>query len=100
MFGGYVYTKRETTKTIARFDETTREWSKLGDLVTARSSHGVVYNGKSFLVVGGMEKKSDYSLPVEKCEINGKSVTCTSQKPLENYYRWPALFLVDDTFNQ
>ena len=35
MFGGLIYYPK-TSSTIARLDEVTREWSKLGKLLTAR----------------------------------------------------------------
>ena len=40
-------------QTIARLDEKTMEWKKVGELVTARYSHGVIFDGESFLVIGG-----------------------------------------------
>ena len=40
-------------QTIARLDEKTMEWKKIGELVTARYSHGVIFDGESFLVIGG-----------------------------------------------
>ena len=99
LFGGYDYSSGSKLSTIARFDEATRKWSKLGDLLTARSSHGAVYipDRRVFLVVGGHYSE----LATEECQINGASITCSSRSPkLINYFRWPAFFLVDDTFNQ
>ena len=43
----------KTQSTIARLDEKTQEWTKLGDLNTGRSGHGVIFDGQHFLVVGG-----------------------------------------------
>ena len=98
IFGGS-FGSFKRTSTIARFDETTRKWSKLGDLLTERSNHGVVYNRQSFLVLGGTD--GDMKVMTEKCQINGEFLTCSYQPPtLVNFYHWPTPFLVDDTFNQ
>ena len=41
------------SSTIARFDEETKMWSKLGDLNVARAGLGVIFDGNVFLVIGG-----------------------------------------------
>ena len=43
--------------TIAKFDTTTREWSKIGNLMNephypGRKAHSVIFDGSYFLVVG------------------------------------------------
>ena len=82
--------------TIARFDQSTKNWSKLGDLVTARSGAGVVYDGHSFLVVGGNDEKS-----TEECKMEGMSITCTSRSPkLNEFYRWPTFIPFYDNSDQ
>ena len=42
--------KRRMSK-IAKFDFKT--WSLLGELKSPREGHGVIYNGHSFLIIGG-----------------------------------------------
>ena len=38
---------------IARFDEVDKKWSQVGTLNVARRGHNVIYDGESFIVVGG-----------------------------------------------
>ena len=59
----YMYVK---TAKIARLDLATSSWTKLGDLKTARSHHGVIFNGEVFLVAGGRG-----NLKTEKCTLSG-----------------------------
>ena len=103
IFGGYFGGKGRTS-TIARFDESTREWSKLGSLLTPRSEHGVIYMAQSFLVIGGKRNKNDFDnfeLRTEKCDIENDSLTCRyHSSTLENFFAWPATVFVDDTFDQ
>ena len=49
VFGGF--DGKRSMSTIAKFDF--KFWSMLGQLKYTRESHGVIYNGHSFLVVGG-----------------------------------------------
>ena len=77
--------------TIGRLDAITMQWSKAGDLVYARRSHNVIYEGSSLVVVGGLPDL----LRTEKCTISNDQVSCTAQNPsLENYAAYPELFLV------
>ena len=41
------------SSTIARFDEYTKLWSKIGDLNVARAGLSVIFDGSVFLVIGG-----------------------------------------------
>ena len=47
------------TPVIARLDEEAKKWTRLGNLINARNGHGVIHDGKSFLIVGG-EKGRDF----------------------------------------
>ena len=93
IFGGAIDMSPNTwTTTIARLDQKTKEWTKLGNLVTARLGHRVIYDGDTFLVVGG--RNDSYSIDTERCSVNDESMVCQHQPPfLENYYH-PELFLL------
>ena len=89
VFGGH-----STDTTIARLDIPTTAWSKLGKLKSGRHGHGVIYDGKAFMVIGG-----NGSYKTEKCLLSGTSITCTEQTPtLENYDITPALIMVPEDF--
>ena len=78
----FIYFGGEDGKSvITKFDSTTRQWSKIGNLVTGRMDHGVMFDGTNFLVAGGY----DASLKTEKCSLTGSTMTCQQQEPeLEN----------------
>ena len=77
--------------TVARFDPIENIWTKLGDLKTARSEHGVIQVDNEFIVVGGSGKN-----PTESCKLNGQLVTCTKREPREllNFAYYPELMLI------
>ena len=90
-FGGY-----QDSKTIAKLDSQTYEWTKVGELNQGRYSHAVIQLDNSFLCIGG------YGLQkTERCELKNSTVTCESQAPeLQDYRQNPELFLVSDDFCQ
>ena len=90
--GGVEMTPSTWTTTVARLDEKTKNWSKLGDLVTARTGHRVIYDGETFLVVGG--RNDSYSIKTEGCQVIGQSMLCAHRKPLLDNYYYPELFLL------
>ena len=59
---------REQQSTIARFDPIENNWTKLGDLIAARSGHGVIQVNNEFLVFGG-SRKSYKDEPTESCKL-------------------------------
>ena len=77
-------------------DTVTRQWSLAGHLNSGRKGHGVIYDGSSFLVVGG----NGYSLKTEQCVLNGTVMTCTElqSRALNQYQYFPALFLTVDNY--
>ena len=76
---------------IARFDEESKKWSKIGVLNTKRSSLSVIYDGDAFLVVGG-----DSSAEIEKCQFNEAQMTCSDYtERLKGYTKNTVLFLID-----
>ena len=103
IFGGYIG-REKATSTIARFDESTRTWSKLGEVLTPKSLHAVIYTGQSFLVIGGVTREKGnrlYRQRTEKCDMKNDSITCQyHSSTLENFYFWPATVLVNETFDQ
>ena len=76
---------------------------KVGDLQHPRDSHGVIFVGSSFLVIGGDSDMGDQS---ENCSFEpglGSAVQlrCVHQPPnLYKYYNYPELFLVDHDFGK
>ena len=80
---------------IGRFDQVTHRWSLAGNLKSDRYGHGVVFDGSSFLVIGGFGDQK-----TENCILEGTVMTCTEQESsaLENYYKYPALFLTFDNY--
>ena len=82
-------------KNVGQLDALTHQWSLVGKLQYSRGAHGVIYEGSSFLVVGG-----DGVRKTEKCVLNGTAMTCTEQQSpaLDNYKYFPALFLTVDNY--
>ena len=94
MFSGFIRITSGRASTIARFDESTRTWSKLGEVLTPRSSHGVIYTGQAFLVIGG--RAGSFKLQMEQCDIKNDVLSCRYLPlTLENFYFWPATVLID-----
>ena len=91
IFGGYP----SDTQNIGRLDAVTFQWSLAGKLQNGRYAHGVIYEGSSFLIVGG-----DGSFKTEECVLDGTVMTCTEQQssPLSYYRYYPALFLTVDNY--
>ena len=55
LLGGYeYYGTTDTLSTVAEFRND--NWSKLGDLLTARYYHSAILNGDEIMVVGGLGK--------------------------------------------
>ena len=80
---------------IGRLDAVTRTWSLAGSLKQAREGHAVAFDGKQFLVIGGVG-----DLKTENCTPNRNTITCTeNQSPgLNNYSYYPELLLVADNY--
>ena len=99
-------------ETIGRFDTELSEWISAGTLsarvtvililtshlvatlfLVKRRLHGAIIINGSVLVVGGLNDN-----PTEKCLL-GDRVNCSEQEPiLTNYYSYPELFLVQQTY--
>ena len=91
IFGGW---KGDFSNIIARFDTTTRQWKKLGELNQARRDHGVIIQNGEFIVVGGRDTKK-----TERCSLNGDSIQCTSVDPeLSSYVYYPVMMLVPENY--
>ena len=85
------------SKTIARLDSISYEWSKPGDLIKGRRGHNAIFDGSDIIIVGGYDGR--YSLTTEKCTISGDKVTCVEQDPaLQDYSYYPELFLVEEGY--
>ena len=89
VIGGY-----NKSKDIGRLDAITMIWSKAGELLVGRHGHNAIFDGSSVLVVGGSGSQK-----TEKCTISSNKMTCTENNPeLNDYYRYPELFLVSKEF--
>ena len=86
-----------TSKTIAKLDSISYEWTKAGDLIVGRQGHNAIFDGSDIIVVGG--NIGGASTKTEKCTIAEGKVTCVEQDPaLEGYSYYPELFLVEDGY--
>ena len=95
MIGGYTGSISRS-KTIAKLDSTSFEWTKAGDLITERRGHNAIFDGKNFIVVGGYPS-SNGAVNTEKCSISEGQVTCVEQDPTLIHYKfYPELFLVQE----
>ena len=96
VFGGYA--RKDGTyfdsNVIARMTMQ-GSWSISGQLNTARRGHGIIFDGEYVLVIGGVSG----SPKVEKCLLEDGVVMCTEQDPaLTDYYYYPELYLVPDSY--
>ena len=75
-------------------DATTKIWSKVGDLNSARDGHNVIFDGAHFLVIGGYGTQK-----TEKCTMANGQMTCIDQNPeLTNYAYYSELYMVPLNF--
>ena len=82
------------SKTLARLDSISYEWSEAGDLITGRKGHNAIFDGSDIVVVGGYG-----TCKTQKCTIAENKVTCTEQDPsLVNYAYYPELFLIEEEY--
>ena len=99
VFGGSSSEKSYMTE-IGRLDEVKRTWSFAGHLNEGRSSHGVIFDGSRFLVIGGFyrnTKKKSYTNEI--CEPTGESVICTGyEEQFAGSLYNPDLALVHDGY--
>ena len=100
VFGGN--SDNSDIKTIGRMD-IHGHWTKAGELLEKRYGHSTIFDGEYFIIVGGggdvgnFEKT--YTHKSEKCSYDDKKITCAAQSPtLVDYYFYPAVFLVPDTY--
>ena len=91
----YIFSGRDMSNIIARMDEVSRTWSRAGTLKQNRERHNVIFDGLTFMVIGGEGK-----FKTENCLLEGTVMTCTEQQSsaLDNYYDFPALFLTADNY--
>ena len=99
VFGGFSGVREQT---IGRLDPSSGTWSRVGQLVTGRAGHNVIFDGVDFIVVGGYWPPRLQSVNTEVCSINDEqAVSCISQKPeWTGYAYYPEFLLVSDSFCQ
>ena len=85
---------------------------KIGDLAEGRWGLGTIFDGKSFLIIGGMGGSTSdiqvkYTLhknkpkKSERCELNDAIMTCHEVEPsFKTPPMYPVLFLLDETYYQ
>ena len=79
---------------IARFQTTTKQWKKLGELKQPRSGLGVIKLEDEFIVFGGEDKKK-----TERCSMNGDSIQCvTVGFEYDDYWFYPELMSVPQSY--
>ena len=82
---------------IGRLDASERTWSLAGSLNHGRYGHGVIFDGRQLLVVGG--DNGGGKLKTENCIPHGKTVYCTTQgRGIDGYAYYPELGLVADNY--
>ena len=90
MFGG-----QANQNIIARLDEVSTVWSKVGTLIQPRYGHAVVFDGTSFIVIGGNGSKN-----IERCLWKDSSMECTQLgSSTYDYYTYPEVFILPDEFS-
>ena len=92
-FGGYSV-ENGYLSIIARLDEESLTWTKVGQLNRGRSGHNAIHLNGHFIVVGGY-----YTRKTEKCLYNNNQMVCKLQYPsLNNYARTPELMAVPGNY--
>ena len=91
---------RALETTIAKLDANSRQWSRVGDLLSGRRAHAAIFDGTYLIVIGGqVDNSGSQSQPTERCSIDSDGVTCVEQGPsLHGYETYPELFLVQHDF--
>ena len=83
--------------TIVRLHTITWKWSQAGIMSSVRRGLSVIWVPESskLVVAGGKEKN-----PTEICELSSGNFTCVANQTsiLNDYARWPLLFIVSDDF--
>ena len=77
LFGGKKRSSSRLSR-IAAYNPTTDQWFDKGQLLTARSSSGVIWDENGFLIVGGWI----YYVKSEKCLFNGDQLECSYYGPI------------------
>ena len=97
IFGGSgknVYGNVVVLSNIGRLDAVTRTWSLAGELNQGRHGHGVIFDEKQFLIIGGLG-----TYKTEICIPNGETVSCNQVgEALTDYAEYPELTLVIDDY--
>ena len=76
-------------------------WTKVGDLASARQGHSAIFTEGSFLIVGGFVDFSNTSFDTEKCTYDDGQISCAKQSPtLDLYGFWPELIEVPSNYCQ
>ena len=85
MFGGALGSSYTPTTRIAAYTPSTDQWTTEGNLLTPRSSPGIItVDNDSFLIIGGY-MEANYQVFSEKCVYNGNQFECAYQDPTEPY---------------
>ena len=79
---------------IGRLDEH-ENWSSVGEMLTARRGHNVIFDGSSFIIVGGYNG----TFKSETCTMQNNAMSCQQQAlTLTDHTHYPEVFLVSPSF--
>ena len=79
---------------IGRLDEH-ENWSSVGEMLTARRGHNVIFDGSSFIIVGGYNG----TFKSETCTMQNGAISCEEQAlTLTDHTHYPEVFLVSPSF--
>ena len=101
VFGGlYSYQRADLstalyeTDVVAKFNPSSNQWGKMGNLQYDRHGFGVIEINKKFLLMGGQGNK-----PTELCEVKNETIVCTSREPTMAEFRYtPEMMIVKSDF--
>ena len=101
LFGGiYPYQRADlstgfySTDVIAKFNPSSNQWRKMGNLQNYRHGFGLIEIDKKFLVMGGQG-----NTPTEVCEVKNELIECTPREPTMNdFYYNPEMMMVTSNY--
>ena len=88
--------------TIAKYNETSRQWTNSGTLQHRRYGHNAIINSNYIMVFGGVEEKVPAEMKSEKCVILD-DIYCSDQEPTlrtegvsNGFWNYPELFNINN----
>ena len=72
-----------STDVVAKFNPSSNQWTKMGNLQYNRHGFGIIDINKKLLVMGGQG-----NMPTEVCKVKNETIVCTSREPNMNEFRY------------